>query len=142
MSDRHLPVATFALLAEAQLAATLLENEGIAATIEGGEVGTVWGGITGLGDQIRVLVAADDAPRAAALIAEAQGHTHLPDDWEDEAEATAVCSLCGAELGEGETVCHSCQTPRDAIMSKSPRQVPRRDDSIRSDTPPGTTDQP
>ncbi|MGL4549846.1 MAG: putative signal transducing protein [Gemmataceae bacterium] len=116
MSDRYLPVATFALLQEAKMAVNLLAAAGIGAMLEGEQTGSVFAGLTGMGDQIRVLVPADDAARAAALVADAQGGT-LDDSWEDEAERTAVCTICGGALAEGDAACPACQSPRDGIRA-------------------------
>lgn len=117
MSDRYLPVATFASVQEARMAVNLLAAAGITAMLEGEQTGSVFAGLTGMGDQIRVLVPADDAPRAASLVADAQGGT-LDDDWEDQAEQTAVCTLCGEALVESDVVCPACRTPRDGIIAK------------------------
>jgi hypothetical protein len=119
MSDRYLPVATFAFVQEARIAANMLAAHGIKAMVEGEEVGTLFAGNYGIGDQIRILVPADDAPRAAALVAEAQGT--LESGWEDEAEQTAVCALCGEALADADAACPACRTPRDGITAQRPR---------------------
>jgi hypothetical protein len=118
MSDRFVVVATFALAPEAQLAVNLLESAGIEAMLEGDNVGGAFPGMSAWGDPLQVLVRAEDAQRATRLIAEAQAQVHLPGDWEDRAETTAVCSLCGGPVPEGAAECPACRTPRDAIRQQ------------------------
>jgi hypothetical protein len=124
MSDRYLPVATFAFVPEARIAVNMLVANGIKAILEGEEVGTLFAGNFGIGDQVRLLVPADDAPRAAALVAEAQGA--LEAGWEEEAVQTAVCALCGEALVDADTVCPACRSPRDGITAQPPRPPEQR----------------
>jgi hypothetical protein len=118
MSDQFVVVATYALAPEAQLAVNLLESAGIEAMLDGDYVGGAFAGMSALGDQLRVRVRAGDAPRATSLLAQAQAHVELIDDWEDRAEAVPTCSLCGNLIPEGFAECPACRTPRDAIRSE------------------------
>jgi hypothetical protein len=113
MSDRLVTVATFALDGEAQLARNLLEAEGIPAAL-GGEMSAAL-----IPGQIRLEVRADDAPRAVALLAAVS----LDKDWERQAaRGVWTCSVCGDATAEGQAVCSTCATPRDAIRTADHRE--------------------
>jgi hypothetical protein len=117
MADRLVTVGTFTLAYEAELARNLLEAEGIRAAVSGDLTGTLLP--TG---EIQLQVPADDAPRATGILAAQAAATSLDEDWEDKAEAGVwTCSICGEPVAEGSAVCHSCQTPRDAIRATAPR---------------------
>jgi hypothetical protein len=132
MPDQLVTVARYFLAYEADLARNMLESEGIRAFVNG----HVTGGLLPTGE-IQLQVAANDAPRAAALLA-AQAAAALDDNWEERAESGAgvwKCSLCGEPVPEQATACRSCGTPRDAIRAAPGRDIQREapsPDSIRA----------
>ncbi len=119
MADRLVTVATYSLSTEAQLARNMLEAEGIQAILSGELATTLQIGQVA---QIRLEVRAEDAGRAAALLAEVA----LEKDWEERAAGdTWACGVCGDAVAEGVAVCPTCATPRDAIRGAEPRPGPR-----------------
>ncbi len=131
-NDRFIPVATFRCVSEAHLAKHMLEAEGIASLIEGIEAGGTLNGL-GLSDHIRVHVLAQNAGRAALLLADVQSRAELPADWEDEAERGHVCSLCGEPVEEAVMSCPMCKTPYDAIRgAPSPSRSPATSEAVQS----------
>ncbi len=133
MPDQLITVANYFLAYEADLARNLLESEGIRAFVNGNMTGSLLP--TG---EIQLQVSAADAPRAAAILAAQAAEASLDDDWEDQAEQGAglwTCSLCGEPVANGMTVCHACQTPRDAIrpaITDIRREPPPPADGIRA----------
>ncbi|HZY86566.1 MAG TPA: DUF2007 domain-containing protein [Gemmataceae bacterium] len=121
MTDKFVTVATFGLPYEAELAKSLLQNEGIESFLSGEQTADVWLGNAGLGDQLRLQVHEQDAQRAAGILA-AQAAA-LDEDWEDKAEHDPdiwVCSLCGSPVSNRLSACLACQTPREGIRTTAP----------------------
>jgi hypothetical protein len=149
MPGQLVTVATYSLAYEAELAKNLLQAEGIQA-IRGGDLS---GGLLA-SFQIQLQVQEEDAPRATAILA-AQAAASLDEDWEDRAESGVwTCSLCGEPVPEEQTVCRSCQTPRDAIRATRPPSLLQTDpappfpdgvqarDQVTATAPPPPTPQP
>jgi hypothetical protein len=113
--EKFVTVATFVQGYEAALARSLLQAEGIAAMLDG----DMAGGLLPV-CKIHLQVPAEHAGRATGILA-AQAAAALDPDWEDKIEAGVwTCSICGEPVREDMTICHSCQTPRDAIRSNVP----------------------
>jgi rubrerythrin len=122
MSERFVTVATYPMAYEAELAKGLLAREGIESLVLGELSANAFSGVSSFGDQMRLQVHEDDAQRATRILAAQAAHVELEDNWEDEAEnATAVCTLCGTALSDDQSVCPTCQTPRDAFQQAVPR---------------------
>jgi hypothetical protein len=98
---------------EAELAANFVRRAGIRAMVVGDSTMPGFGMASSPGHVVLTVPSAD-APRASAVLAEVEAAS-LGVDWEDEAEATAVCTLCGGPLTEADGDCPACRTPRDAI---------------------------
>jgi hypothetical protein len=135
MPDRLVTVGTFTLAYEAELARNLLEAEGIQAVV----AADIAGALLPTGE-IRLQVPADEAGRATGILA-AQAAAALDEDWEEQAEAGVwTCSVCGEPVAEGITVCHACQTPRDAIRTAPGRPAdaiePPREQIAATPSPP------
>src|SRR5579872_1408299 len=124
VADKFITVATFSLPYEAELAKSLLENEGIESFLTGGLSVDVLLGAGGMADQVRLQVHDQDAQRAAGILAAHQAA--LEDGWEDKAEHDPdvwVCSLCGSPVSNGLSACLACQTPREGIRADLPSPV-------------------
>lgn len=122
MSEKFVTVAKFGMEYEAQLARSLLANEGIEAVISGDQTGSLLAAPSMLGGIIELQVHEEQAPRASGILSAAAGAT-LDDDWETRAEEGAgvwVCSLCGSPISNLLSRCHACDTPRDSIRSGRP----------------------
>lgn len=124
MPDQFVTVATFHRTSEAQLAKSLLENEGIASILSGELTADMLPfGQAGGSDPIVLQVHEDDAQRAAGLLAVVAA-AKLDDNWEEAAETAAdvwICSLCGEPISNRLSMCYSCQTPRESIRAAAPR---------------------
>lgn len=133
MADQFITVATFNRTFEAQMAKNLLENEGIDAIMGGAFASDMLFGSLAVGDQIVLQVRADDAQRAAGILAVAAAEARLDDDWEEQTESGVwICSLCGEPISNRLSICYSCQTPKDSIRTASPRES----DAIQTDLTP------
>lgn len=125
MAEPFVTVATFHRTAEAQLAKNLLESEGIPSILSGDLTADMLPfGQAGGGDQITLQVGANDAQRAAGLLAEVAA-AKVDDNWEEEAESGSdvwICSICGEPISNRLSMCYACQTPREGI-----RTFPSRD---------------
>jgi hypothetical protein len=119
-NHRTVVVGSFGSAIEADLARNLLEREGISCLVDDADAKNIFG-MARLNISINLAVRAEDAPRAAALLAEAEMNATLDDDWESIAEQTAVCTLCGEPLLSEEVVCSGCSTPRDGIRAAGGR---------------------
>jgi hypothetical protein len=97
------------------MAMGLLQDEGIEVFSTGDLSAASFAGIASLGGTVELHVRAADKKLARVILA--QMEKPPADDWESEAESDAawVCSLCGEPVGEEQTECPSCRTPRDAI---------------------------
>lgn len=136
MSDKFITVATFNKGFEAQLAKSLLENEGIASMVGGAISSDMLFGSLALGDQIVLQVREEDAQRAAGVLASAEAEARLDDDWEEKAEADVwICSICGEPISNRLSMCYSCQSPKDSIRAA----VPRDSVAIQTDLTPMPT---
>lgn len=126
MSDKLVFVAAFYSPIEAQLACGLLETEGIKAFHTGDQTVTAFG-IQGLGGQVRLQVAEEDAERAAAILAP-HFDRHSDDDGAESGDDAALwlCPLCGDAVGDDLDFCPACETPRpSARLSAAVTAVPR-----------------
>jgi hypothetical protein len=156
MSDQFVTVATYNRSFEAQCAKNLLENEGIESMLSGEITADVLSfGQAGGGDQIVLQVREEDAQRATGILA-AVAAAKLEDNWEDEAESGSdvwVCTLCGEPISNQISICYSCQTPREGILSApnnlrgiqsnptpTNEEIQKRDEIARSPSSP--TDEP
>jgi hypothetical protein len=115
-NQRLVRVASYGSAHEASLAQNLLEREGIRSLMDDGDTQNLWG-MARLNIGINLRVQAKDAARASALLAAAELAQELDEDWEDQAESTAVCTLCGEPLLEADLECSACATPREGIRT-------------------------
>lgn len=106
MGDRSLiTVATFGSPAEATLARGRLEEQGIAAFLQGAETGTtLWHVGTALGG-VKLQVARSDLARAKELLESEEAPSSVG-PW--------TCATCGSQVDEGFEVCWSCGATFDA----------------------------
>ncbi|MFQ3651170.1 MAG: DUF2007 domain-containing protein [Gemmataceae bacterium] len=118
--SRTVVVGSFGSAVEANLARNLLEREGIACILDDADAKNIFG-LARLNISIHLAVQGKDAPRATALLAEAEMNATLEDDWETLAEHTAVCTLCDEPLLGEQTVCANCATPREGIRTSRQR---------------------
>jgi hypothetical protein len=145
MSDSFVTVATFSVALEAQMARSLLQDEGIPAQVTGDLAATTLG-ISALGGQVQVMVAPENVDRAKELLAPFLDKAQLSEDWQDEAESDAwVCSLCGTAVSNELIHCTACATARDAVQTglgiqshvrrQSPEQFLDKPDEITTEQP-------
>src|SRR5438105_1459144 len=78
----YVTVAKYSVALEAQLAKSLLETEDIPAQVTGDLAATMIG-ISSLGQQVHVQVPAEDAERAATLLASHFAKAQLDEDWQE-----------------------------------------------------------
>lgn len=122
MDDRLVQIGKFGLPAEAHLAKSLLENEGIAAHVESQEGDSLLGlALSGTGG-VALYVRAEDANRAAVLLAEAQSGGRDPED-EDPFRAGRLwlCRVCDTPVDADRGRCPECDSPRTDIQVDTSR---------------------
>jgi hypothetical protein len=123
MREKHIAVAGFAELFEAEIARGRLESEGIRAFTSPGQAATMFSGNSNIGGRIELFVPADDLARAMQILAECGGADHLTDEVRPEGDGDPVwvCPLCGEPVRAVLPVCPACHTPRGQAPAVDPR---------------------
>jgi len=113
MESSLIQIASFGNPVEAEQVRLVLENQGIAAFVDGANASNVLSHVgTALGG-VRLLVAQHDVARATEIIRSSEGTTGSAEDaW--------FCGHCREEVDAGFDVCWSCGKDRDEVEQPFP----------------------
>ena len=100
MSDRLITVASYEFVYQAQLAQTVLKNEGIDSFAEGLEVVNMDWGLSNAIRNIKLQTSESDADKARAILSQTQIEKPELDDF--------TCLSCGGEMNVESTICSEC----------------------------------
>jgi rubrerythrin len=120
-------IAVFTTPAEAQVALTRLEAEGIAGAIAGDMPNAASWSLFGQMPfaSIQLVVARQDAARARAIL-DLAGEEELDEGWESAAESAItgwICAVCDTEVADDQVVCPECGAGRQERDDEEEEEV-------------------